>query len=96
MTNGILSVASPAAPVSYLAIDTFSLSGMNLVFGGTNQGAGACYVLTSTNVALPRGDWTAIATNLLSGSGNFMLTATNAVNPNAAQEFYILSTTNNN
>jgi len=96
LTNGILSVASPAAPVSYLAINSFSLSGADLVIGGTNQGAGTCYVLASTNVTLPMADWTVIATNVLSGSGNFTLTATNAVNPNAAREFYILGTTNNN
>jgi autotransporter-associated beta strand protein len=95
LTNGILSVASPAAPVSYLAINNFSLSGTDLVIGGTNQGTGTCFVLASTNLTSPRADWTAIATNVLGGSGNFMFTATNVVNPNAAQEFYILGTTNN-
>jgi autotransporter-associated beta strand protein len=94
--SGNWSVVSVAAPVSYLAITSFSLAGTNLMFGGTNQGAGTYYVLTSTNVALPLTNWTAIATNVLNGSGTFTLTATNVVNPNAAQEFYILSTTNNN
>jgi hypothetical protein len=47
-------------------------------------------------VALPITNWTAIATNVVSGSGNFTLTATNAINPNIPHEFYILSTTNNN
>jgi hypothetical protein len=94
--NGSLSVVSSSAPVSSLAITSFSLSGTNLVVGGTNQGTGTYYVMGSTNVALPLASWTAIATNVLSGSGNFTLTATNVINPNAAREFYILSTTNNN
>jgi autotransporter-associated beta strand protein len=94
--NGTLSVVSVSAPISSLAITNFSLSGMNLVFSGTNQGTGTFYVLASTNLALPTGSWMAIATNILSGSGNFTLTATNMVNPNIPQEFYMFSTTNNN
>jgi hypothetical protein len=95
--DGKLSVISSSVtpPLTYLGIKNFSLSGTNLVIGGTNQGTGTYYVLASTNVALPRTNWIAIATNTLGGSGNFTLTATNVINPNTAQEFYILSTTNN-
>jgi hypothetical protein len=53
-------------------------------------------VLASTNIALPKTNWTAIATNMLVGSGSFTLTATNAVTPGLLQEFFLLSTTNNN
>ncbi len=94
-TDGKLSVTGSSTSVSYLAINSISLSGTNLVIGGTNQGAGTYYVLASTNAALPKTNWTAIATNVLGGSGNFTLTATNVVNSHAAQMFYILGTTNN-
>jgi fibronectin-binding autotransporter adhesin len=93
--NGTLGVVTSSAPVSYLAINNITLSGANLLIGGTNQGSGTYYVLASTNVTLPLISWTAIATNVLNGSGNFTLTATNVIDPNAAQEFYILGTTNN-
>jgi hypothetical protein len=96
LTNGILDVANLPVPVSYLAINNFSLSGTNLLIGGTNHGSGTCFVLASTNLALPLNNWTAIATNVLSGSGSFTLTVTNAVISNIPQEFYILCTTNNN
>jgi autotransporter-associated beta strand protein len=94
--NGTLSVVTSSAPVSYLAINNITLSGANLVIGGTNRGSGTYYVLATTNVTLPVASWTAIATNVLDGSGNFTLTATNVIDPGAAQEFYILGTTNNN
>jgi hypothetical protein len=69
----------------------FSLSGTSLVINGTNGLAGwPCCVLMSTNAALPLNQWVPIATNLLSTSGSFTLTATNAVSPTAPQCFYIL------
>jgi hypothetical protein len=94
-SNGTFSVVGSSATLSYLAITNFSLSGTNLVIGGTNQGSGTYYLLASTNVALPRANWTAIATNMLGGSGSFTLTVTNAANPGSPQKFFIFSTTNN-
>jgi hypothetical protein len=94
-TDGKLSVVSSATSISYIAMTSFSLSGTNILIGGTNQGAGTYYVLASTNVALPKTNWTAIATNTLGASGNFTQTATNAVIPGIPQKFFILSTTNN-
>ena len=44
----------------------------------------------STNAALPLNQWVTIATNLLSASSSFTLTATNAVSPTAPQCFYTL------
>jgi hypothetical protein len=44
----------------------------------------------STNVALPFSQWTPVATNVLNASGNFTITATNAVNRNIPKRFYIL------
>jgi hypothetical protein len=95
--NATWSVLPVAAPVSYLKITSFNLyAGTNLVINGTNLGAGTYYVLASTNVTLPLTNWTVMATNVLSGSGNFALTATNAVNTaSVKQQFYILSTTHN-
>jgi alpha-tubulin suppressor-like RCC1 family protein len=68
-----------------------SFSGANLIFHGTNGLAGGAYsVLTSTNVALPLIQWTSISTNLLNTNGSFTITATNALNPPAARQFYTL------
>ena len=44
----------------------------------------------STNVDLPFAQWTPLSTNVLSANGNFTLTATNAVDPAAPQQFYML------
>ena len=86
LTNGILNVVSKPAPY----ITGFSLSGTNLVFSGTNGWANGNYeLLTSTNVALALTNWTAIATNTFDSNGQFNLT--NGINPDAPQQFYILS-----
>jgi hypothetical protein len=70
-----------------------SLSGTNLVINGSNGFSGmTCYVLMSTNVALPLNQWTPVATNALNASGNFTIMATNAVNLNVPQCFFILQT----
>jgi hypothetical protein len=45
-------------------------------------------VLTSTNVALPLANWTRAATNIFGPGGTFVFT--NAVNPVAAQSFFVL------
>ncbi|MFZ0826140.1 MAG: CARDB domain-containing protein, partial [Verrucomicrobiia bacterium] len=67
------------------------LSGNNLVLSGVSGlTGGTCYVLMGTNLALPLSQWTPVATNVLSGGGDFNITATNAVNPNAPRQFFIL------
>jgi hypothetical protein len=38
----------------------------------------------------PLGQWTPVATNILSSGGNFTLTVTNALNPATAQQYYAL------
>jgi len=86
LANGILNVMSKPAP----HITGFSLSGTNLVFSGTNGWANGTYeLLTSTNVALPLTEWTAIATNAFDSNGQFNLT--NGINPDAPQQFYLLA-----
>ena len=68
-----------------------SLSGTNLVVNGISGLSGRSYsVLMSTNLTLPSGQWTPVATNMLNADGDFTITATNAVPPNAPQGFYIL------
>jgi len=77
-------------------ITGFSLNGANVVITGTNGQAGdAYYLLTSTNLSLPRSQWQPVATNVPGSSGNYTFTATNAVAPGALQQYYILSNTNN-
>jgi hypothetical protein len=61
------------------------------VVNGENGLSGLSYVvLMSTNLTLPASQWTPVATNVLNTSGNFTITATNAVDPNAPQRFYRL------
>jgi hypothetical protein len=68
-----------------------SLSGTNLVVNGSNGQSGGTYeTLLSTNLALPLNQWTPVATNVLNTSGKFTISATNAVDPNIPQCFYIL------
>jgi hypothetical protein len=65
------------------------LSGTNLVINANNGLSGQSYiVMMSTNLTLPPRQWMPVATNVLNTSGNFTLTATNAVDPNAPQRFY--------
>ncbi|HEX3719234.1 MAG TPA: hypothetical protein VH595_14855 [Verrucomicrobiae bacterium] len=60
-----------------------------LVFSGTNGVASTTYyVLTSTNLALPLADWTAIVTNTFDGSGNFSVTVPYSSTNSA--DFYLL------
>ena len=84
-----IALQPPAQP----AITRISLSGGNLVINGTNGVSGQTYyVLSATNLAQPRSQWLPISTNVLNTSGNFTITATNAVNSNVPQAFYILQT----
>jgi hypothetical protein len=72
-------------------IASFSLSGTNLVLDGTGGLNGRTYfVLMGTNLAEPFNQWIPVATNVPGADGNFTITATNAVNPNAPQRFYLL------
>ncbi len=69
----------------------FSLAGTNLMFSGTNGLAGSTYyLLTTTNIAVAFGLWTRVATNVLDASGDFTITATNAVTGGNHPRYYIL------
>ena len=84
--DGTLRVVASPKPL----ITQFVVSGGQVVLSGTNGEAGASYrVLASTNVSLPVGLWTPLATNTFQSDGTFGFT--NAVAPGIAQEFFLLS-----
>jgi len=70
-------------------IRNFSISGGQVVIGGTNNaGAGGTYsVLTSTNLLVPLTNWVVLTNSSFDGNGNF--SSTNATGTNT-QQFYIL------
>jgi len=85
----VIAIQSPAQP----GITGISVTGGNLVISGTNGAAGQTYyILSTTNLAQPRNQWLPITTNVLNTSGNFAITATNAVNATIPQAFYMLQT----
>jgi hypothetical protein len=70
-----------------LAISNINLAGTNVVLAATGGQSGKSYItLTSTDLS----QWTPVATNVLSASGNFSITLTNALNPAMLQTFYRL------
>jgi hypothetical protein len=86
-------------PTQSAHIGGINIVGNNVVLNATNgQSGGTYYLLTSTNIAQPIGQWTPAATNVITTngvSGAFIFTGTNVVNPNDTQQYYILSNTNN-
>ncbi len=83
-------VADYTIPIPAPVINGFSLAGTNLIFNVGNSITGGVFtVLMTTNISLPLANWTPLATNT-STSGGFTLTATNAVNPAAPAQFYLL------
>lgn len=72
-------------------ISTPAFQGANLILSGTGGVATASYyVLSSTNLALPPAQWTAIGTSYFDKSGNFSFT--NALDQTVPQVFYLLQT----
>jgi hypothetical protein len=64
------------------------VQGNQLILNGVNGSPGeAFYVLSTTNPGQPLANWTRQSTNIFTGS-NFSIT--NAVSPNAGQQFYSL------
>jgi fibronectin-binding autotransporter adhesin len=85
--NGTLSIVALPQP----GIDSFTLVGANLILNGTNGVANRPYVvLMSSDIMLPRNQWTPILTNTFATAGNFTITAVNAVDAAAAQRFFTL------
>jgi polygalacturonase len=83
----ILVAYSPApTPPGFATIGSF---GGNVVLsGGAGSTNGPYYVLTSTNLALPRNQWTRSAVGQFDGNGNFIFT--NALGTDTPQRFYLL------
>lgn len=84
-------VADYTIPLPAPVITGFSLAGTNLVLDVANGITGAVFtVLMSTNLSLPFTNWTALATNTVTG-GTFTFTVTNAaVDPAAPGMFFLL------
>jgi hypothetical protein len=84
--NGSISITGTAVPPT---IDSVSASGGNFIFSGTGGIQGdTYYVLSSTDVALPIGNWTPVATNVFGSGGSFSYT--NVINPGTPQTFFLL------
>jgi hypothetical protein len=84
-------VADYTIPIPTPTITSLNLAGTNLVFNLANCITGGVFtVLTSTNLLLPRTNWTALAITNTATGGNFTFTVTNAVNPASPGQFYLL------
>ncbi len=74
-----------------MTIVSVTLSKTNLVISGTGGQTGETNVtLMSPSLTLPLNQWMPVATNILSTTGDFTFTATNAVDPKAPYRFYML------
>jgi hypothetical protein len=84
-TSGTIKVAAVMQP----RFGSISLVGNNLVMSGSNGVAlSPYYVLASTNLTLPRSNWTRLATNAFDTNGNFSFT--NVVSSSIRQRFFLL------
>jgi hypothetical protein len=94
--NSLLLSFSNAPPPS-AANAMFSQAGLNggsLVFSGAGGVPGGLFlVLVSTNLALPPDSWQVVSTNAFGGAGGFSFT--NALNPNAPGQYYLLKSQTN-
>jgi len=80
-----------STPLTAPAIVSVSLTAGNMVLNCANGLAGRTYyILTSPNLAVPRAQWTPVATNLLTANGNFTIGAANIVNLGEAQRYFTL------
>ena len=84
----IQSVMVGTPPITRPRIAGVVVNGSNLIFSGTNGVPDATYyVLTSTNISLPRANWGPISTNQFDANGSFAFT--NGLNGQPRQ-FYLL------
>ena len=88
-TDGALSVIGQPVPLTP-RFGAPVLSGSTLTLAGTGgEAGGTYYVLSSTNLAAPRGTWTAVATNKFDSKGALLFTPT--VDPAQPQQFYLIA-----
>ena len=91
LTNYQVNLVVGTAAVSPPGFGSVVRSGTNLLLSGSGGTAGRTYhVLNSTNLALPRSNWMAVATNSFDASGGFSFT--NAIDPAQPQEFFRIQT----
>lgn len=84
-TNGRIWVVSTESP----AIAQFNLTGGNFSFSGSGGTPNWNFVvLTATNLALPVGDWTEVATGQFDAAGDFDVIV--PVTPGESQRYYLL------
>ncbi|HTB84228.1 MAG TPA: LamG domain-containing protein [Candidatus Sulfotelmatobacter sp.] len=86
-------------PTNKPAITGFNIAGANVSIAATNgQTGGTYYLLGTTNLTTPVGQWLPVATNVITTNGSatfgFTFTGTNVFNTSKPQQFYILSNTN--
>jgi fibronectin-binding autotransporter adhesin len=87
-TNGTAKVVAVVS--SAPRFTSIHVSGTTLSLTATNGVANGQYVLySSTNLALPLAQWSAVLTNSFDANGNVNL-STNIVSPGIASQFYIL------
>ena len=85
--SGSLTVLTgpPILPVTM----SFEASGGNLtISGGNGIPSGHYYLLSTTNVSLPRASWTRQGPNAFDGSGNFSTSI--PIDPSSPQQFFLL------
>lgn len=88
-TNSSQASASLFIPHPVIA-STANQGGGVVLSGSGGLSNSVYYVLSSTNLTLPRQQWTPIATNFFDSNGDFIFT--NTPGPNAPQLFYLLQT----
>ncbi len=86
LSSGTLSIALGTVHPQF---SQASLSGTNVVFGGSGGAAGYGYsIVSSTNVAAPLNSWNLTGSGVCDGSGNFVFT--NTLNSQAPQQYYAI------
>jgi autotransporter-associated beta strand protein len=84
-STGQISVVSSGSQPAFAGVN---LSGGNVVCNVTSGPPGSpCYIVASTDLNLPKSEWTRIGTNVFDMSGNF--TFTNGVNGNGACQIFL-------
>jgi hypothetical protein len=80
-------------PPAFINVNFSQLAGGTIVFNATNGATNGPYnLLTSTNLSLPLGQWTSVATGNFDANGNLNGQTGVSVTVNSAspQQFYIL------
>jgi uncharacterized delta-60 repeat protein len=86
------SVTSFSLAVPGPTLTGVSRSGGDLVFHGINGvSGGTLYLAASRDVTRPAGQWTPVATNVLTASGDFSFTLPKALTAGTTQQFYRLN-----